>query len=374
MSNEQVQMGPYLVLRQIGRGGMASVYQAIDQRNGRELALKILLPQYYNDRTYLRRFAKEGLNARRLVHPHIVRTYDCGQEAGYHFIAMELVDSGTLDQYIKRCGGKLTVEQSMTVLRQIGTALDYAHGLGYIHRDIKLNNILRSRDGRFLLSDFGVSKHLSSDYTMMTGIGQSIGTPSFMSPEQARGDRSVDHRSDIYGFGVIAYKLLTGGLPFTAEDAMELTHKIIFYEPVPPQEINPDLPGSTVNALTQVLSKHPDARFASCAELIQALERKNRNPLKLVANLFSFHSFRHWLSSRRTQTPVVPGNVYTSDKVRTKGTMKEMLSKIGHRFSVGDRTEFPAESSNADAGELSPTTALAVREMYPEQHDYKVIP
>lgn len=271
MSNERVMVGPYQLISKIGQGGMAAVYQAIDTRSKKRVALKILFPQYYNDSAYVRRFAKEGLNARRLRHPNIVQTLDAGSADGFHFIAMELIDGGALGHYLKSRGGVLPFPETIQLLSQIGAALDYAHGLGYIHRDIKLNNILRTKEGRYVLTDFGVSKHLSTDYTLMTGVGESIGTPSYMSPEQARSERLIDHRSDIYSFGVLAYRLLAGGLPFQAKDPFELTHKIIFYEPIEPRRMNPALPEHMAVSLMKVLSKRAPERYDTCRALVNAL-------------------------------------------------------------------------------------------------------
>lgn len=268
--SENVQIGPYQVMSKLGYGGMAVVYHAIDTRNERDIALKILLPQYYNDEAFLRRFSKESLNARRLHHPNIVKTLASGHDDGFHYIAMEYINGSTLEQYIAG-RGTLTLIETVRVLAPIASGLDYAHDLGYVHRDLKLNNVMRSHEGRCYLTDFGVSKHLSTDMSMMTGIGQSIGTPSYMSPEQARGERIDDGKTDIYSFGVIAYRLLTGHLPFNASDPFELAHKIIFTEPMDPRMLNPYVDRAATLALGKALSKDPAERPESCREFVDML-------------------------------------------------------------------------------------------------------
>ncbi len=288
---EQVQIGPYKLQDKLGYGGMAVVYHAIDTRDDKEIALKILLPQYYNDEAFMRRFSKEGLNAQRLNHPNIVQTYSAGQDDGFHYIAMQYIDGPTLEKYlIDR--KPLSLLETVRILGPISAALDYAHSLGYIHRDLKLNNIMRSSAGRYLLTDFGVSKHLSTDLSMMTGMGQSIGTPSYMSPEQARGERVTDSKSDIYSLGVIAYRLLTGQVPFTAPDPFELTHKIIFYEPLDPRRFNPQIDETAAKALNRVLAKSPDERPTTCQAFVDSLSGLEQTASATGFKLFPATMFR----------------------------------------------------------------------------------
>ncbi|MEM7133783.1 MAG: serine/threonine-protein kinase [Chloroflexota bacterium] len=270
MSGRTTQVGPYRLLGKLGKGGMATVFHALDTRSGLQVALKILLPQFYNDTNYVKRFTKEGNNTRRLRHPHIVRTLDAGVADGYYFISMELVDNGTLDRYVQLRGGKLPLDEVLYIISQIGQALDYAHSLGYIHRDIKPNNILCTTDGRYMLSDFGIAKHLSNDITMMT-VGASIGTPSYMSPEQARSERTVNHRSDIYSLGVLTYRLLTGEFPFQAKEPYELVHKIIYQNPIDPRHFNPQVPECVAQAIMRVLTKDPEERYDTCEGFVNGL-------------------------------------------------------------------------------------------------------
>lgn len=294
---EQVQIGPYKLQEKLGYGGMAVVYHAIDTRDDRAVALKILLPQYYNDDAFMRRFSKEGLNAQRLHHPNIVQTYAAGHDDGFHYIAMQFINGPTLEKYLVG-RGPLSLLDTIRILGPISAALDYAHSLGYIHRDLKLNNIMRSADGHYLLTDFGVSKHLSTDLSMMTGMGQSIGTPSYMSPEQARGERVTNSKSDIYSLGVIAYRLLTGQVPFSAQDPFELTHKIIFYEPLDPRRFNPKIDEIATQALLGVLAKDPAERPASCQAFVDSLSGLDETKETTGFNFFPSIMFRSGRSAK----------------------------------------------------------------------------
>lgn len=266
-------------------GGMAVVYRALDTQSNREVALKILLPQFVDDQTFLQRFLREGQNTKRLRHPHIVRTFDAGMVDSYYYIAMELIEGSNLADYVKEHGALLDFRESIDILSQVSAALDYAHSLGFLHRDIKLTNILISQDGRALLSDFGAAKHLSSDYTMLTSTGQSIGTPSYMSPEQARAEVNLDFGTDIYSLGVVAFKLFTGRMPYVADSQPELLYKIVYDEVPDPQLYNEDISIMLANVLKRVLSKQPRSRYESAGAFIGAVVASKRWRLNLAEDL-----------------------------------------------------------------------------------------
>ena len=272
ISNRRI--GNYAVKDELGRGGAAIVYRAIDTRNEQEVALKILLPENVSKATYLYRFVKEGQNATRLNHPNIVRVYEAGEVDGCHYIALEHIRGETLAKRLMNHGKPLTAAQSIPLIEQIANGLEYAHNLGFLHRDINLNNILITKDNRALLSDFGMAKQMVSDETttIFTMADYSIGTPSFMSPEQARGDVEIDQRSDIYGLGVVAYRMFTGRLPFQADSQPALLYKIIYEAAPAPEVINPSIPPGIAYALKRVLSKDPPKRYRSAAAFANALE------------------------------------------------------------------------------------------------------
>jgi serine/threonine protein kinase len=265
------QLGFYQLQEELGRGGSAIVYRAIDMRNNKVVALKILPPELAEQDSFLHRFIKEGRSATRLRHPNIVATYEAGAADGYHYIAMEYVHGGTLTQYIKARKELMPLQEALDILAQIADALDYAHWRGFIHRDIKLSNILMNEDGRVLLSDFGVAKNFVEDSSLVTAANFRIGTPLYMSPEQISGNQTVDRRSDVYSFGVLAYTLFTGRTPHSATNQSELMYKVVFEPPISPNILNPDLPPHVVHALHRVLAKDPDKRFKSAGEFVSAL-------------------------------------------------------------------------------------------------------
>lgn len=267
-------IGNYSVKEEIRKSGIVVVYRAIDTRTNEEVALKILQPENVNKATYLKHFIREGQNATHLDHPNIVRIFEAGESDGFYFIALEHVPGETLAARLMRQGKPLNVAESISIVEQIAKGLEYAHNLDFLHRDINLNNILLTSNNRALLSDFGIAKQIVSDETttIFTMADYSVGTPAFMSPEQARGDVDIDQRSDIYGLGVVAYRMLTGRLPFQAESQPALLYKII-YESAPAAEvINPAIPPGIAYALKRVLSKDPPKRYRSATAFASALE------------------------------------------------------------------------------------------------------
>ncbi|MEZ4713887.1 MAG: protein kinase [Caldilineaceae bacterium] len=270
------QIGPYHIHRLLGTGGMSTVYVAADPRNATTVALKVLPPHFASDTTYLQRFLREGQHARQLHHPNLVSVFDAGEADGRYYIAMELIQGPTLSQAMRERSDLLPLGQIVHILRQVAAGLDHAHREGFLHRDIKPSNILIegeliSPSVRAVLSDFGVAQLLNTEQTMVTQQGYSIGTPTFMSPEQARGDEQLDHRSDIYSLGVVAYLLCTGRLPFKADNQYGLMRKIVDDPPAPASEWNPHLPAGVVYVLNRVLAKEPDRRYNSAGLFVAAL-------------------------------------------------------------------------------------------------------
>lgn len=270
------QIGPYTLHEEIGRGGMSVVFRAHDSRSNNTVALKVLPMELAYNNTFLGRFLREGENALRLQHSNIVRVYEADQHEGHHFIAMEWATGGTLSERIRRRQGPLPLDETVRILQQIAAGLDYAHNLGFLHRDIKPSNIMFAGDeppgdGRALITDFGVAKNLTSEHTMVTMPGFSVGTPAYMSPEQARGDLDIDRRSDIYSLGVVAYAMLTGRLPFDADSQLVLLRKIVDEMPTPPESANPQIHPGAAYVLKCVLAKDPDARYPTAGEFVYAL-------------------------------------------------------------------------------------------------------
>ena len=248
------------------------VYRATDTRRNLSVALKVLPSGYIQDERMVRRFLREGESVVRLRHPNVVHVYETGQADGYFYIAMEPALGGTLSDRIRQ-RTSLANHDIAAIVSQVAEGLDYAHGEGLVHRDIKPSNIMFTQDGRVILTDFGIVKDLNADQSRITMIGTSIGTPAYMSPEQARADQRIDARSDIYSLGVVAYHLLTGRVPFQATSHAELINLIATRQPPPAQQINPRVSVTVSAVLAQAMSIDPKFRFPTARNFARALSQ-----------------------------------------------------------------------------------------------------
>ncbi|WP_338497082.1 MULTISPECIES: serine/threonine-protein kinase [Pseudomonas] len=258
-----IQIPGYDIEGEIGEGAMASVYLATQRSLERKVALKVMAAALAADPTFCERFLREGKTLARLSHPHTVTIHDIGNVGELYYMAMEYLPNGTLKE---RIAAGLTPEQGLIYIRQIASALGYAHGLGLVHRDVKPANILFRADGTAVLSDFGIAKSLD-DRTQFTQAGFAVGTPSYMSPEQARG-QDIDGRADLYALGVVLYEILVGKLPYTGNDALStaLAH---LTEPLPELPVHH---GRYQDVLRKLLAKDPAERFPDAAALLRALD------------------------------------------------------------------------------------------------------
>lgn len=255
----------YRIENIIGTSAMSTVYLAVQESLDRRVALKVLTPGLAaTDPTFGKRFIKEGKIIAKLGHPHIVTIYDTGTHEDYSYIAMEYLQGGTLKERIK---AGLSPEQATRIVIQIARALGYAHRQNCVHRDIKPANILFRDPDTAVLSDFGIAKNLE-DKTQLTAAGWRIGTPNYMSPEQALG-KPVDSRCDLYSLGVVFYETLTGNRPYKGADAFE-TAILHVKGPIPtlPESLHRFQP-----VIDRALAKMPEARFANAEELAQAIEQ-----------------------------------------------------------------------------------------------------
>lgn len=266
---EKPQIPGYRLERTLGQGAMSTVYLAVQESLERRVALKVLTPAKAADPTFGKRFVKEGRTVARLAHPHIVTIYDIGAYQDYSYIAMEYLESGTLKERIK---AGLTADQAVTILVQMAKALGYAHRQHYIHRDIKPANILFRDPETAVLSDFGIAKNLE-DKTQLTAAGWRIGTPNYMSPEQALG-KPLDGRCDLYSLGVVFYEALTGHRPYQGTDAFDTAIQHV-KAPIPtlPEPLRRFQP-----VIDQAMAKHPDQRFATAEALAEAVQQAARAP------------------------------------------------------------------------------------------------
>jgi eukaryotic-like serine/threonine-protein kinase len=260
----------YTLLEVLGGGGMARVYLAHDNVLGRDVALKVLREQYADDTDFVERFRREAKNAASLNHPTIVQVYDQGRaEDGPNYMAMEYVPGHTLAERIKR-RGPLDPSEVAGIASQVADALAVAHQRGIVHRDIKPQNVLLTASGEAKVSDFGIARAASA--RTMTEANVLLGTAAYMSPEQVRGER-VGPQSDLYSLGIVLYEMLTGELPYTAEDPIATAVKRLDEPPRHPREANPAV-SQELDALTaKLLANDPNDRYTSAAELAEDLRR-----------------------------------------------------------------------------------------------------
>jgi hypothetical protein len=263
-------LGGYQILEEIGRGGMAVVYRAFQPSLNRHVAVKILPPYLALDAQFIERFVREARAAARLRHPNIVVIHDIAQQDGIHYIAMEYLEGQTLQRVIEQ-GGALSPVRAARITHQIASALDYAHHHGLVHRDIKPANIFVGADDHVTLTDFGIAK-AASETQQLTRTGMLIGTPEYMSPEQATGS-AVDGRTDLYALGVVLYQMVTGRVPFSSTTPHAVLHAVIYEPPPPPRQLNPRIPPGVEQVLLRALAKRPEERFQTGQALAQALDQ-----------------------------------------------------------------------------------------------------
>ncbi len=266
----------YTIEGEIGRGGMGVVYRARDERLQRRVAVKVLPPELAFSSEIRERFTREAQTAARLAHPHIVPIHDVGQGVGIVYFVMGLIEGESLAARIRR-RGRVPAEETRRIMKETADALSAAHAVSVIHRDIKPDNILlEGTRGRVIVTDFGIAKAMSgTSGATLTSAGMAIGTPSYMSPEQAAGERDIDGRSDIYSLGVVAYQMLSGELPFNAPTVAGILMKHIT-EPAPLlHEKYPDVAEDLSLAVARCLEKDPTNRWPSADALRRALESRN---------------------------------------------------------------------------------------------------
>ena len=298
----------YRIERTIGQGGMASVYLAIQVSLQRKVALKVMAPELVEDVDFCRRFLKEGVTTGQLNHPNIVTIYDCGHVGKHYYMAMEYITGGTLAEKI---GSGLKPADALQILIDVARALRYAHQRNTIHRDVKPGNILFRDDGSAVLSDFGIAKALDSG-TEMTRVGFAVGTPKYMSPEQAMA-QPLDGRSDLYSLGVVFYQMLVGHLPTLTRSKSAVPgdtpgRKLV--TPQVPQHLRQFQP-----IINELLAVNPDDRYPDAGSLIHAAEK--------VLRLYQQPS-----TSRTTAS-------YTAESEMTVATGVERVNRLFGKWGVG---------------------------------------
>ena len=264
----------YEIISQTGVGGMATVYTARDNVLNRKVAIKVLKDEFTTDEEFVKRFNSEAQAAASLSHPNIVSIYDVGNEDGIYYIVMELVRGKTLKQIITE-EGALPWKWSVNIAMQIASALETAHKNNIVHRDIKPHNIIITEDGVAKVTDFGIAKAVSN--STITAFGTTIGSVHYFSPEQAKGGYT-DAKSDIYSLGVVMYEMLTGRVPFDSDTSVSVALKHMQEPPVPPMEINDNIPQAVNDIILKAMEKEPIARYQTATAMMRDLSRALKDP------------------------------------------------------------------------------------------------
>ena len=264
-------LGNYRIINQVGQGGMATVYKAYQPSMDRHVAVKVLPSQLAESKEFVARFQQEARTIARLEHPHILPVFDYGESDGTAYFVMRYLEAGTLKDRMV-AGRPLPLDEIDRLFTQLTDALSYAHSHGVIHRDLKPANALVDSNGNLFLTDFGIAKLLESASPRLTQTDAIMGTPAYISPEQAQA-QTVDQRSDIYSLGIILYEMVTGRVPFTADTPLAIILKHIS-DPMPlPSLLKPDIPTGIERVILKALAKEPEDRFATAAEFLSAWKR-----------------------------------------------------------------------------------------------------
>ena len=263
-------LGAYRIISKVGQGGMATVYKAYQPSMDRNVAIKVLPSQLAESKEFTARFQQEARTIARLEHPHILPVFDYGESDGVTYFVMRYLEAGTLKSKMEV--GLLSLNEVDRLFTQLADALGYAHSHGVIHRDLKPANALVDEQGNLFLTDFGIAKLLESASPRLTQTDAIMGTPAYISPEQAKA-QTVDQRSDIYSLGIILYELVTGRVPFTADTPLAVILKHVS-DPLPlPSILKPDIPESIEQVILKALAKEPNDRFATTVEFLAAWKR-----------------------------------------------------------------------------------------------------
>ena len=263
----RMEVGGFEILDKLGRGGMSSVYKARDLVTGRLVALKVMSPKTAESAPTLERFRRESRTAMLLDHPNVVKGITAGEDQGFYYFAMEYVRGRSL-MHMVRNHGPLNERRALIIIRQVADALAHAEAFGVLHRDIKPDNILVHPDDFVKVTDFGLSRFVTGDDTMLTLPGTAVGTPYYMSPEQARGEVDIDTRSDLYSLGATLYELFTGEPPHTGPSVALILAQHLTEPPPPLQERNPKISDFASGMVTKLLAKDREKRYQSARDLI----------------------------------------------------------------------------------------------------------
>jgi serine/threonine protein kinase len=325
-------LGPYRIINQIGKGGMATVYKAYQASVDRYVAVKVLPSQLAESKEFAARFQQEARFIARLEHPHILPVFDYGESDGVAYFVMRYLEAGTLKEKMIE-GRPLPLNEIDKIFTQLAEALSYAHGRGIVHRDLKPANALIDSQGNVFLTDFGIAKLLESASPRLTQTDAILGTPAYISPEQAQ-SHSVDQRSDIYSLGIILYEMVTGSVPFVAETPLAVLFKHISDPLPPPSLVKPDVPASIEKVILKALEKNPQNRFATAAEFVAAWKRAMEEK-ETLAQPTTLPPSSPVSASNQVQPRPAPAARTRSKAARPTGWIIGCLALLCLVFSVG---------------------------------------
>ncbi|MEP6591815.1 MAG: protein kinase [Gemmatimonadota bacterium] len=350
----------YTIEGEIGRGGMGVVYRARDERLQRRVAVKVLPPELAFSKEIRERFTREAQTAAKLAHPHIVPIHDVGEGQGIVYFVMGLIEGESLAARIRR-RGRVPADETRRIMKETADALSAAHGQGVIHRDIKPDNILlEGTRGRVMVTDFGIAKAMSgTSNATLTSAGMAIGTPSYMSPEQAAGEREIDGRSDLYSLGVVAFQMLSGELPFNAPTVAGILMKHITEPAALLHEKYPDIPEDLSLAVARCLEKDPTNRWPSADGLRRSLESRSVAGYRPTGLGWKAET-RPQTAAGRSTRPMRPLGDRPSPRSldRTSGGERPRTPDRPGR-AVGERPGARATSSGRDDGRNLPARGTA---------------
>ncbi|WP_236254276.1 protein kinase domain-containing protein [Mucisphaera calidilacus] len=311
---EQQQLPGYELLGRLGAGAMATVHKARQLSLDRLVAIKVLPRKHTNNPQFVERFYAEGRAAAKLNHPNIVQAIDVGKAGNYHYFVMEYVEGRTVYEDLAE-KGHLSEEESLNIAIPIAKALEHAHDAGFIHRDVKPKNIMLTNDGKVKLADMGLARAVSDREAAEAEAGKAYGTPYYISPEQIRGERNVDFRADIYGFGATLYHMVTGQVPFDGPNPSAVMHQHLKADLVPPDHLNPKISTGLGEIIEVCMAKNRNKRYATTHDLLDDLTTVQKGEAPLHARkLFDMSSLSVLAGDTPEAAPLVeltqaPANV-----------------------------------------------------------------